>query len=136
MRLGRHGAASSIRKQTSEKSLQTISLCNSNAKSTLLVLPNFIKFEKTKHENFNFAYSLQTTSLCNSNAKSTLLLLPNFIKFEKTKHENFISVHFSSFLPIHNLKTMQYMRILYVPNDCSTVLVWGRVRAMTGELWS
>ena len=46
----------------------------------------------------------------------------------------------SSFSDKHNSKTIQCMRILYLPNDCSTTghlpfLVWGGVQATTGELW-
>ena len=39
----------------------------------------------------------------------------------------------------HNSKTIRCMQILYIPNDCSATehlpfLVWGGVRATTGEL--
>ena len=38
------------------KTLTDTSLCCSSAKSTLLAPLTFIKFEKTKHENFNFVH--------------------------------------------------------------------------------
>ena len=43
-------------KQRSVKSLQTTFLSYSTAKSTPLVPLTFIKFKKTKRENFNFVY--------------------------------------------------------------------------------
>ena len=48
------GAASRKMKQMSLKSLRTIFLPYSNAKSTPKVLLTFNKVEKTKLENFNF----------------------------------------------------------------------------------
>ena len=52
----RYRSSSQKMKQRSSKSLQTASLCYSNAKSTLLVLLTFNRVEKTKHKNFNFVH--------------------------------------------------------------------------------
>ena len=48
------GAVPRKTKKRSAKSLQTTSLCHSNAKSTLKVLLNLNRVKKTKHDNFNF----------------------------------------------------------------------------------
>ena len=98
---------------------------------------------KTKQRS---AKRLQTTSLGYSIAKSTLQVPLTFNKAEKTKRENVNFVHLLSFFFLssssvtHNSKTTRCMQILYIPNDCSATehlpfLVWGGVRATTGELW-
>ena len=53
---GRIGAIPRKVKQMSAKSIQTISLSYSSAKSTLKVPLTFNKVEKTKNENFNFVH--------------------------------------------------------------------------------
>ena len=55
------GAAPGKTKQRSAKSIQTISLRYSSAKSTLKVLLNYNKVEKTEHENFDFVLLLPLT---------------------------------------------------------------------------
>ena len=53
-------------KQRSAKRIQTISLSYSTVKSTLIVLLTSIKFEKIKHENFDFVHFLSSFSAHNS----------------------------------------------------------------------
>ena len=53
-------------KQRSAQSLQTTSLCYSNAKSTLLVPLTFIKTKKTKQENFSFVHHFLFSIVHNS----------------------------------------------------------------------
>ena len=79
-------------KQRSEKSLQTTSLCYSIAKFTLKTPLTFSKVEKTKHKNFDFVHLLSSSSFF-------------FFFF-------FFSIK-------HNSKTIQYVQILRIPNDCS-----------------
>ena len=56
------GAALRETKQRSSKSLQTASLCYSNAKSTVKVPLTFNKVEKTKVENFDFVHLLSSST--------------------------------------------------------------------------
>ena len=83
-------AAPRKKKQRSEKSLQTTSLCYSIAKSTLKTPLTFSKVEKNKHENFDFVHLLSFFFF---------LLSFSFIK--------------------HNSKTIRCVQILNIPNDCS-----------------
>ena len=104
------GAAPRKTKQRSAKRLQTTSLGYSIAKSTLQVPLTFNKAEKTKREKVNFVHLLSSSSF--------FLLLSSVM---------------------HNSKTIRCMQILYIPNDFSATehlpfLVWGGVRATTGEL--
>ena len=64
-----------------------------------------------------------------------------FNKAEKTKHKKVNFVHLLSFFfsDKHSSKAIRRERILYIPNNFSTTghlpfLVWGGVRATTGEL--
>ena len=93
---------------------------------------------KTKQRS---AKSLPTTYLGCSIAKSTLQVPPTFNKVEKTKHGKVDCVHLLSspssfFSDNHSSETIRCMRIIYIPNYCSTTghlpfLVWGGVRATT-----
>ena len=64
----------------------------------------------------------------------------NKVKKTKCGEVNFVHLLSSSFFSEkHSSKTIWHMRILHIPNDCSTTgclpfLFWGGVWAMTGEL--
>ena len=64
-------------------------------------------------------------SLCYSDAKSTVKVLLTFNKVEKTKNEILDFVHLHSFLCLarHISTTIQSLRILNIPNDCSANLL-------------
>ena len=74
--------------------------------------------------------------------KSTLEVMLMFIKLDKTTREIFDFVHILTiFLSLINLtqKTIMYVQIVHIPNDCSATghlifVVWGSVQATTGEL--
>ena len=64
--------------------------------------------------------SLQTTSLCYSVAKYALYVPLTNNKVEKTKTWKFqFCSNFLFFFVMHNLKTIQCVWILCIPNDCS-----------------
>ena len=89
----RYRSNSQKTKQRNEKSLETISLCYSIAKSTLKTPLTFSKVEKTKHENFAFVH---------------LLLLSSFVFF------------FFFFCSVkHNSKIILFVKILNIPNSKS-----------------
>ena len=91
---------------------------------TLLARSMFIRYRSNSQKSGAEEWkSLQTTSFCYSIAKSTLKTLLTFSNVEKTKHENFDFAHLLSsffFFSIkHNSKTIPYVQILSIPNDCS-----------------
>ena len=63
-----------------------------------------------------------------------------FLSFILSLFLSFLISFFLSFFITHNSKTIWYMLILYIPNDCFATrhfpfLVCGGVQATTGELW-